>query len=201
MIGRNRSLENDLNREISKVKLDKPVQREPAQIVRIERDNAELISDSFSDYLNRDYADNNSIYYHDYENPHNLSSLELQQSVSPENKARDRAIMEKVYDINQKNQGKHSKEWRFGQAHLKDEIDNADVPEITTKAHLAKGMRDFTGGKMGIMFSIREEASLKDWQNLKKASAAEKQAQQQEIIMKSRLLKLQRDTERAEKKI
>lgn len=46
---------------------------------------------------------------------------------------------------------------------MKDEIDNADVPEITTKAHLAKGMRDFTGGKMGIMFSIREEASLKDW--------------------------------------
>ena len=77
MIGRNRSLENDLNREISKVKLDKPAKREPAQILRIERDNSELISDGFSEFLNRDDVDNNSIYYHDYENPHNLSSLEL----------------------------------------------------------------------------------------------------------------------------
>lgn len=63
--------------------------------------------------------------------------------------------MEEAKDIQKKNQEKKPKEWRFGQDHTDDEIDIENVPEITTGANLAQGMKDYTGGKMAIMFSIK----------------------------------------------
>lgn len=65
------------------------------------------------------------------------------------------------------------------------------MPTFTEKDHTEpKVLKDFTGGNKGIILSIREQETIKDLISLKKVKIAEKQAEHNEFIIKSRILKL-----------